>query len=297
MSELEIDPEALSALSRTLGARFDPRRLVEGTLSGAHRSPRQGVSVDFAQHREYVPGDELRHLDWRAYARSERYYIKQFEEDRNLRAWLLLDLSGSMRFRGGGPRSKGAYGALVAAGLARLMLQQGDAVGLRAFHSEVCTNLPPSTGAAQLPRFLESLKGSRFGAKASVGDALWRLGEGLGARSVVFLLSDAFDFERSVAEVALRIQGGGHQVVLLQILDPHEISFPYQEMTLFEGLEDELPVTGDPRALASAYREELDRFCEALRLRCFEGGVGYCQLRTDEPLERAFLRLLGEVSG
>ena len=297
MSELAVEPEALSELSRAIGARFDPRRLVEGTLSGTHRSPRQGVSVDFAQHREYVPGDELRHLDWRAYARSERYYIKQFEEDRNLRAWLLLDLSGSMRFQGGGARSKGAYGALVAAGLARLMLQQGDAVGLRAFHGALAAELPPTSGAGQLPRLLQTLEGCRFGERASVGDALWQLGERLGPRSVVFLISDGFDFEQTLAEIAHQVQRKGHQVVLLQLLDPHELSFPYRDMARFEGLEGEEPLIADPRNLASAYREEIDRFCEALRLRCLEGGVGYCRLLTDEPLERAFLRLLGEVSG
>ena len=303
VAPLGVGVHELQQVAQVMGGRLSLRGIVEGTLSGSHRSPRQGVSLDFAQHRDYAPGDDLRHLDWRAYAKSDRYVIRQYEEETNLRAYMVLDRSASMRYRGGGAAEKGVFGAQVAAALSWTLLQQGEAVGLVMFGDELDHYLPARSQRDHFWRMVRDLEERPWREETRAPEALLSLPSRLPPRSVVFLITDGFDFfpERDQAEsrfieVTRALRKQGYYVVVLHTLDPHELEFPFDELARFEGLEGEEPVKVDPESVRSAYLNEMRDFCERFERETRAVGATYCLCPSDRSLELTLLDLLERVS-
>ncbi len=281
-----VDAELLARLAHL---SVHAGQVVEGTLTGQHRSPHQGASVEFAQHREYAPGDEIRHIDWRAYARSDRYQIKQYEDETNLRAFLLVDTSGSMDYGREGLPTKVEYAARLAAALAWVLLRQGDAVGLLTFGERLGTYVPPRARADHFWNLARVLSEAPVGGPTDVVGVLEHVAEISGRRAVVVLVSDCFDFSGRLAALARQLHRRRHRVEVFQVLDPDEWSFPFEEVTVFEAMESEERVLADPRGMRDAYLQEIRSYCEGLRAELREGGVGYRRVRTDQALEQPVL--------
>lgn len=282
---LPFDP---STLSRYGGLGLVARTLVEGFLTGVHKSPYKGSSVEFAEHRPYSRGDDLRRIDWRVHGKTDRYYIKEFEEETNLRAYLLVDASGSMGFRGRGP-SKFDYARHVAACLAYLMLHQLDAVGLATMDSKLRRFLPPRASPKHLLRILDVLEHTEPGGETSLAPLLHELaGRQIRRRGLVVVLSDCFDDVRELTLALKHFRHQKHEVLLFHILAPEEIEFPFHKPTQFQNLEltaDRRLI--DPARLRAGYLNRFSAFCRDLRERARGMGVDYELLRTDEPVDRA----------
>jgi uncharacterized protein (DUF58 family) len=282
---LPFDP---STLARYGGLGLVARSLVEGFLTGVHKSPYKGYSVEFAEHRAYAPGDEIRHIDWRVLGKTDRYFIKEYEEETNLKAYLLVDASGSMGYRGRTP-SKFDYARHVAACLAYLMLHQLDAVGVVTHDARLRTLLPPRANAKQLLQVLRVLGEAAPGGETALAP-LWHelAGRHMRRRGMVVILSDCFDdLDRLV--LALRhFRHKKHEVILFHVLAPEEVEFPFAKLTQFRSLEasaDRRLV--DPARLRREYLERFGAFCRRLREQSRGIGVDYHLLRTDEPVDRA----------
>jgi uncharacterized protein (DUF58 family) len=278
-----LDPSVLNSIA---GLEFKARLIVEGFVSGMHRSPFHGFSVEFAEHREYVPGDDIRFVDWKVYGKSDRYYIKQYEEETNLRAWILLDCSESMEY-GSGAMSKIEYGRHVAAALAYLITQQQDAVGLCLFDKELRSVLPPASSAGHLRVLIRQLELSKTGGKTSLQAAVQRAAEQLGRRSVVVLISDLLDASESVLSAVRLLRHNRHEVVVLHLLDHEERTFPFERMTRFEGLEEMPIVMADPAALRKQYLLELETFTKAMRHGCLGSAADFVEIDTSTTLDVA----------
>ncbi len=278
-----LDPKVLNSIE---GLELKARLIVEGFVSGLHRSPFHGFSVEFAEHREYVPGDDIRHIDWKVYGKSDRFYIKQYEEETNLRAWIFLDVSESMEY-GSGPMNKVDYGRHVAAALAYLISQQQDAVGLCTFDTKVRKLIPAASSAGHMRTLMRELDQQKTGGETSVGDVVHRAAERIGKRGVVLIISDFFDSLDSILRAVRRLRHNGHEVVLFQLLDRDERDFPFERSVLFEGLEQEMSVLADPAALRTTYLEELKTFTHELRKGCLSDRVDFVELDTHAPLDVA----------
>ena len=235
-------------LAKVRGLELQARLVVEGYLSGMHKSPYHGFSVEFAQHREYVPGDDIKHVDWKVYGRTGRFYLKQYEEETNLVCWLLVDVSESMRY-GSGPVSKYDYACMAAAALAYLILQQQDSVGLVTFDNQVRQFLKPSSQPSHLKEIVHVMNQGAAHEKTSLAPIFHDLAERINRRSIVVLLSDLFDDVPTILAGLKHLRHKRHEVVVLHVLDGAELDFPFQEATLFRGLEQYPELLTDPRAL------------------------------------------------
>lgn len=280
-----IDP---TALSRYGGLALVARTTVEGFLTGVHKSPYKGYSVEFAEHRQYYPGDEIRRVDWRALAKTERYFIKEYEEETNLKAFLLVDASGSMAYAGS-TQSKFDYARHVAACLAYLMLHQLDAVGLVTHDSRIRQVLPPRANAKHLLRLLQMLEQTRPGGDTALAP-LWHelAGHQVRRRGMVIILSDCFDDPDRLLLALKHFRHRKHEVVLFHVLAPEEIEFPFRRVTQFRDLEAApRHLLVDPARLRAEYLAKFEAFCRQIRDRARGIGVDYHLLRTDEPVDRA----------
>ncbi len=293
-----LDPEVLS---RVRGLDLKARLIVEGFVSGLHRSPYHGFSVEFAEHREYVPGDDLRHVDWKVYGKSDRYYLKQFEEETNFACWLLLDASESMAYRSPqAAMSKLEYAKHIAAALAWLVIQQQDAAGLVTFGSTVNEFVPPSSQPSHLKQVLHLLEQCEATGETALGPVLNDLAERARRRGLVILLSDLFDDPSSLLAGLKHFRHRRHDVSLLHIIDPAEQDFPFDEPTLFKGLELPQEAMTEPRSIRDAYRQEFQSFQTIVQRETRELNMDYVLLRTDQPLDealRAFLQSRRRVRG
>lgn len=279
-----LDPAALVHFGRLA---LVARTVVEGFLQGLHKSPFKGFSVEFAEHRQYYPGDEIRHIDWRAFGKTDRYYIKEYEEETNLQAHLLVDASGSMKFRGKGP-SKFEYAQVVAASLAYLMLRQHDSVGLMLHDHRVRSYLRPGGSAKHLLNILNELQNVEPAGETSLAPLWHSLCRQLRRKGLIVILSDCFDDLPGVLHALGHFRHGGHEVLLLHILAPEEIDFPFDQPMLFRSLETFSERTQiDPRVAKVQYLENFRRFHEDLKRQAGLLQVDYHLLRTDEPIERA----------
>ena len=280
-----LDPEVLS---RIKGLDLQARLIVEGYVSGMHRSPYHGVSVEFAEHREYVPGDDLRHVDWKVWGRSDKYYLKQYEEETNLLVHMALDTSESMRYRSTQvSMSKLQYAECVVASLAYLTLQQQDSVGLTTFDEEIRKHVRASSNASHLNQLLHALEQSIPEQKSTIGPILHTLAERLAHRELVIILSDLFDNPASLISGMQHLRHRKHDVIVFHVLDPAEIEFPFQEHTLFQGMEGHPDLLANPATLRAAYQTELDQFLKEVRKGCQLNKIDYVLLRTDQPLDVA----------
>jgi uncharacterized protein (DUF58 family) len=261
---------------------------VEGYVTGLHRSPFHGYSIEFAEHREYTPGDDLRYVDWKVFARTDKYYVKQYEDETNLICYLVLDISESMQFRGpDSALSKFEYAQCLAAALAWLVLQQRDAVSLVTFDDQIRTSVPASNSPAHWTHLLEVLDAARPTAKTRAGAVFHELAERLSKRGVVILLSDLLDNVTALTAGWRHLRHQRHDVAVLHVLDPAELDFPFQQPALFRGLEQGPRVITDPERLRQAYQRELQTFLQTLRVSCQESEIQYRLLRTDQPVDRA----------
>jgi uncharacterized protein (DUF58 family) len=288
-----IDPAQLARLG---SLPIKARVIVEGALSGLHRASVHGSSVEFAEFKEYTHGDELRHVDWKAYAKLDRYYVKQFEQESQLTVYLVLDASASMAFAGGG-LVKLEYGGLCLAALAYLTIQQQDKVGLVTCGDRaVETMVPPRARTTHLHDLLGVLDGvmTRGGkGDESPADALHRIAElARRKRCFVILASDLFDTEDRTLEALATLRAQRHDVTVLHLLDPHERTFPYDGLTHFESLENDHRMLVNPTAIRREYQERMDAFLARCKNQLATAGVDYHLVETDRALERTLLEIL-----
>ncbi len=289
----KIDPVQLSRLG---SLPIKARVIVEGALSGMHRASLHGSSVEFAEHKEYSPGDELRHVDWKAYAKVDRYYVKQFEQESQLTIYLVLDASSSMAFAGGGLK-KIEYAGLSLAALAYLAIQQQDKVGLVASGDKAIeTVVPPRARATHLHDVLAVL--DTLMTRGGAGDespavALARIAElARRRRALVILASDLFDASDETVKVLAQLRAQKHDVSVLHVLDPHETTFPYDGLTQFESLESTNKMLVNPSAIRREYLERMDAFLTKTRASLTAAGVDYHFATTDRALEQTLLDLV-----
>ena len=283
---LPFDP---SEMARYGGLSLVARNVVEGYLAGIHRSPFKGFSVEFAEHRQYSPGDEIRRLDWRLLARTDRLYVKEYEEETNLKAFLVVDASASMAFRGRGKQSKFEYAQHVAASLAYLMLAQLDAVGLITHDSKVRSLVPPKASSKHLLAIFKTLEATAPGGETKLAN-IWEelAARHLKRRGLVILLSDCLDDADSLTRALQHLRYKHHEVMLFHVLAPEEIDFPFRNPTKFRNLEHRgEEITSDTRRLREEYLKNFTAWRESIRRRAEDLQVDYLMLRTDEPVDRA----------
>jgi len=273
-------------LVRLQGLPLRARRMVEGYTPGVHRSPFHGFSIEFAEHREYAPGDDLRYLDWKVFGRTDKYYLKQFEEETNLACHLLLDTSESMCYQSdAAPMSKLEYAQRAAAALAYLVLHQQDSVGLITFDSEIRTLLRASSNPSHLKEILHVMDDASAERKTSTGPIFHDLAERLRRRGIIFVLSDFFDDLDAMATGLKHLRYRRHEVVLMHVLDPAEVTFPFEQSSLFHGLEGLPDVQAEPRAIRQAYLAQFGRYLHKLKTVCRQQAIDYMLMRTDQSLE------------
>lgn len=271
--------------------QFMARQVVEGVITGQHKSPHKGFSVEFAEHREYVPGDELRHMDWRAYARTDRYYIKLYEQETNLRATIVLDTSGSMRFG-----EKFDYARRLAACLAYLLSIQQDLAGLSAIDESVRWEIPPGSSPSHLDRMFRALETLEAANTTDLARQLHGLSERLPRRSMVILLTDLWLEPADLVKALQHLRYRKHQAMVLHILDRAEIELPYDKMITFQDLETNEKIQVDPTDLRETYKQEVAKFITAVRKACTDADVEYHEMFTDMPVDKALVRLMSRRS-
>ncbi|MGH7199092.1 MAG: DUF58 domain-containing protein [Planctomycetaceae bacterium] len=286
-------PEALSRISRL---EVRARHVVEGFLSGLHRSPYFGQSVEFVQHREYVQGDDVRRIDWKAWSKTDKYYVKLYEEDTNLRTTLLVDLSESMLF-GSGAMTKYEYGCTIAASLAYLLLRQQDSVGLIAFDERVRSRVPHRSKHVHLHALLSALASEAPRQKTDMYGLLREVAEEQARRGMIVLISDLFAERESLFRGLSLLRHRGHDVLLLHVLDDQELDFNYSGTTKFEGMEAAGDLICDPRSLREGYIQAVNRFLAELRRHCAGNTIDYQTIRTSEHLDAALAHYLNHRIG
>jgi uncharacterized protein (DUF58 family) len=283
-----LDPAVVARLG-TL--ELKARTIVEGFLSGLHRSPFKGFSVEFAEYRQYLPGDDLSTIDWKVYARSDRHYIKKYEEETNLHCHLMLDISGSMGYGSRGI-TKYEYGQCLAASLAYLMNRQRDAAGLTAFDDRIVTMLPASARPGHLNAMLVTLDRLELGTQTNVSKPLHQLADSLNKRGMVVLISDLLDDPERVIRGLKHFRFRGTDVIVFHLLDPDELAFPFERATRFEDLETRDEVTAVPAVVRSHYLKAIGGLIERYKQELGASGIDYQLLTTDQPLELALLAYL-----
>ena len=282
-----VDPQVLA---RIRNLELLARSVVDGFINGLHRAPYFGASIDFAEHRGYVPGDDIRRVDWRLYARTDKYFVKQYEADTNANFMALVDVSKSMSFASRGV-TKLEYASFLAACLGYLSQRQRDRVGIVTFDQEIVTHVPPS--AKHFNVMLQTLDRARAERPGRILEPLTKLAEHFKRRSIVALISDLYESPGAVLEALKPYKFLGNDVVVFHVLDPAEIDFPYTDPSRFEDLEsgEEVPVV--PESFAAQYREMIRAHIDAFTTRCSEARIDYMLLNTSRPLDDALFTYLG----
>ena len=285
-----------ATLSRIAGLKLRARAVVEGVLSGLHKSPHQGQSVEFAEHKEYAPGDELRHLDWKAFGKFDKYYVKRFEHETNLRAVMVVDTSGSMGFGTTG-LSKLDVARVMAASLSHLLVRQQDAAGVALVAQGRFAEVPPRAAASHLQAVLEALETAQPNGLTDLSASADTLAEKLPRRSLVCFFSDFFDEQQDALKKVLALRSRKHDVAVFHLVDPAELSFPFEDPTLFLSMEDERQVEVNPREIRESYLEEFGKFLANTKDACRAADCDYELVNTNEPIDQSLLRFLGRRGG
>jgi uncharacterized protein (DUF58 family) len=269
--------------------------LVEGPISGQHRSPYHGFSVEFAQHREYTWGDELKHVDWKVFGRTDRFYVKQYEEETNLHGNVVVDASESMLYKGSrATASKYEYACTLAAGLAFVLLRQQDACGLVLFDSQIRRRLPPSAHPAQLRNMAEAMSEAKIEGETGAAPVLHQIADEVRRRGLIVLISDLLFPPASLVDGIRHLRHRRHDVVVLHLLDPDELSFPFEDPTKFEGLEQQPTLLADPRALRDEYLAAMNAHLTACEAGCQESRAEHVRVDTSVPPGIILSRFLGQ---
>ena len=288
-----LRPEALQRISRL---EVKARHIVEGFLSGLHRSPYFGQSVEFVQHREYVQGDDVRRIDWKVWSKTDKYYIKQYEEDTNLRTTLLVDVSESMMF-GSGPETKYEYACTIAASLTYLLLRQQDSVGLTTFDADIRSQIPYRSKSTHLHAVLSALDAQDPAQKTSMEGILRTVAEQQVRRGIVVLISDLFADRKGLFRGLKLLRHRGHDVMLFHVLDDQELDFEYTGTTKFLGMEETGDLICDPRSLRQGYLQAMQTFIEDLRRGCARSVVDYQTIRTSQNIDAVLSHYLNHRIG
>lgn len=284
-----FDPALIAQLK---GLTVRARRIVEGVMLGMHKSPFRGISAEFAQHRSYVAGDDLRHLDWKVYAKSDRFYVKQFRQETNLACHFVIDASESMSYAGGSALTKFDYAATLTAAFAHLVIGQQDSVGLTLFAEKVRTTLPAKSTVGHLNNLITTLENVTATGLTSIGGSLGPVAGYLKRRSLVVLVSDFLDDARPLALGMNRLRYDGHDVIVLHLADPHEQTFPFVGPSILEGHEQSGRLVCDPRDLRDIYLEERQAHLDEIKTLCRGLQYDYQEIATNEPLDVALATLL-----
>ena len=292
MGDRFLDP---AGLARVGNMELVARQVVEGFLTGRHRSAYHGFSVEYLDHRAYSPGDELRSLDWKILARTDKYFVKLFEDETNLRAHILLDCSRSMGFRSGGI-SKLEYGCYLTAALSHLMLRQNDAVGLVLFDEQIREYLPPRARPTQFRRILDDLEHLAPAGETDVGVILALVAERIKRRGLIILISDLIDDEAHIANGLQHFRHDHHEVLVFHVLDDAEITFPYDRISRFRDMEGAASVVANPNTLRERYLTRLQTFIDRLKTDCFERKISYNLANTKQPYDLLLAEYLDKRS-
>jgi len=275
------------------------RQVMDGYVQGMHRSPHIGFALDFAQHRQYVPGDDVKRIDWRVFGKSERYYIKQYEVTTNLRCSIVLDASGSMAYKGAGDAmSKFRYAQFVAACLSYIVLHQQDSVGLITFDNKVRQFIPPRSSPSQLLRILQTLDETKAERESGIAPLLHEVAERINRRGMVIVLSDLFDDSDKLIEALHHLRHKRHEVILMQIMSNDELQFPFRKWSLFENLEqpgDRLKL--DPAMMRRIYLENVSAHLARVREAANKLRINYLLLNTSQPFDEALSVYLAQRAG
>jgi uncharacterized protein (DUF58 family) len=284
-----FDPKVLAGISNlSLRARW----VVEGIMSGIHRSRSKGFSVEFEEHREYSPGDEIRRIDWKALGKFDRYFIKEYEDETNLRAYLLLDTSASMDYASSSI-TKFDYGCTLIASLAYLILRQQDAAGLVTFSNRIENIIPPRAKRDYLTQIVHALESHGPGGQTNVGKILEEIAGQLKRRGLVILVSDLLDEPAPILKGLRLFRFKGNDVIVFHILDQAELDLPFEGNILFEDLEAaNINVIADPRAIRQTYRQVVEEFTNHMRKECHDSSIDYQLISTSTPLDRALASYL-----
>jgi len=283
-----FDPKVLAKLKNLY---LRARVVVDGVMVGIHPSRAKGLSTDFEEHREYSQGDDVRHIDWKAFGKFDRYFIKEYREATNLRVYILLDASSSMGYASDG-WSKFDYGSTLAASLAYLMLKQQDAVGLLLFSDRIEKVVLPKASHGQIFAILEGMEGKKPGGETSAGPVLQELANSLKRRGVIILISDLLDKSEEVLRGLRQLRSRGNDVMVFHLLDRDELEFPFEKPTLFHDLEENMKLLTDPRVIRSAYLKVIHSLIDGYRKSCSSSLIDYSLLDTSSDLDRALVRYL-----
>lgn len=285
-----LDPATLEKLGNM---HVRARALVQGLIAGLHRSPHRGGSVEFAEYIEYAPGHEIRHIDWKVYGKSDKYVVKQFEDETNLRAYMVLDGSGSMAFKSDEVGwSKLRFVAHLAATLSYMFIQQGDAVGALAFDHKVQSMLPASSRTSHLDDLFFLLDQLPGAGATDLASALQTITERARPRSLILLFSDMLSVDPDALNFLRVMRSRRYEIAIFHAIDPAELSLPYEGITLFEGMEDEGELLVEPDDLRDQYLEKMNAHLALVQSVCEEGDIEYIRFTTDEPIEEVALRFL-----
>lgn len=291
MRDMTDNPFDPVTLSRIANMELRARLLVDGVLSGIHKSPYTGSSIEFLEHKEYSPGNEIKHIDWKVLAKTDKYYVKQYEEETNLRCYLFLDASGSMGYKSAGI-SKFEYAATLAASLSYLLLKQSDLVGLVSFSDRVLQYVPPRSRIAHLHTLLNVLTGLITAGKSNISAVLNDFVEKIGRRSLIIIISDFFDHVKEILHQLKHFQFKKNEVILFHILDPYELTFPFETVTFFESMEDERHILADPKSIKQQYLSEMNSFLDQFKQSCFENQIDYWLIDSSTPMDQALIKFL-----
>ncbi len=291
-----LEPQILQKISKM---ELVARQLMDGYVQGMHRSPHIGFALDFAQHRQYVPGDDVKRIDWRAFAKSERYYIKQYEVTTNLRCHLVLDASGSMAYQGPSDAlSKFRYGQFVAACLSYIVLHQQDSVGLITFDNKVRTFIPPRSSPTQLLRIVRTLDETKPERESSIAPLLHEVAERIARRSMVVIISDLFDDAEALIQAMHHLRYKRHEVILMQTMANDELEFPFRKWSLFENLEDRADrLKLDPAMMRNIYLQNVANHLEKIREAVNKLRVSHLLLNTSKPFDEALMTFMAQRAG
>jgi uncharacterized protein (DUF58 family) len=268
------------------------RLVVEGFITGLHKSPYHGFSVEFAEHRQYMPGDEIKHIDWKIYGKTDRYYIKQYEEETNLKAYIVLDASKSMAYASPGNITKLEYAAYLAASLSYMMIKQQDAVGVAVFDEQVTTYLPPHATKAYLRQILVALNRLQASNRTGAGKSLHQVADRIKRRGLVIVISDLFDKPDEVIAALKHFRHKKNEVIVMHVLDPLERSFAFGSDALFKDMETGEQLMTQPWQIQKAYQREFGSFLERYKRECRENYVDYVLMDTATPFDVALTEYL-----
>ncbi len=283
-----LQPSVLASISNM---ELRAKTVVEGFLNGLHKSPTRGFSVDFTDYRHYNSGDDIRRIDWKLYARSDKYYVKQFEDETNVRCHILLDCSASMGYQSTA-LSKLEYARTLASALAYFMMNQKDAVGLITFDEKIREHLPSRYRRGHLMRILRTLTRVQLGNRTNFMKPVTDLAFSLNRKSLIILISDLLDdqpndAEESVVKAIRRLRFKGNDVIVFHVMDDAELNFPFEQVSEFEDMESLETITTVPMAIRESYLHELNNFCSLCRKQCWNCGIDYHLLNTSEPMDSA----------